>query len=765
MGLFSRTRIYVDSLSLKLVEDTPNYIRQSILTSIKTGRSIPEDIQINMANSLGAKLNHFYKYGRDKYYYGLPTGTLHGESASLGTVQGVIEREIGSPVFLNYCLYNNAMPYCFVEKYLLETRGFDFETGIISKPPPEWKDVKALIYLDWETLEFIPTTDGAKTATKVKAEYWYKAPGTERIFRTTEDIAIGFSVQTDADYYHVQYQKQQDSQVITEDSYPIITESGSMVIGEQPAPEPDTNLYWWFYQTGSNKYPELEVPEKPDSPYMPVVPLRYAKKDLTLPEYRDTEAFKTSKRLLKKLRIDIDDLASGINGSKDKDKPDNNLKDIEHVYMMCGISTQTKSQAARQYMFAYWLDMFNISLVSIANYLAWQALPKKQRDRRPPPINAITIQEKGIAYDVQLGFLYILQEQRIGQLEDVDKDKKTFKLKVGQVKISNEIKPKSRPEKSRYGYETSVYILEKQLVAADTKAGIEGIYQRIEVHGIHHINFVNGRAVSTTLKDAVDYNNDPKNDTKQRDGMLIPLSTRILQDIKLVDRTEIMYEAMRIMFQAQVKKKVKWYQTGFFKFFTIVVSIAITIASFGTMSGSIAWAAGLVGSSSAIVGAIVLGGIVLAATFGTVLALDLLGIDTGWVLAIISAVAFLIPGGFMNPALIGAIQSGIQLGTDFAIDAELSDIQREYDELRREQEEWQQELEEYNKDSSTNILIDPMIHSRSYTMIDLNETPEQYYNNRIHSGNAGPTMFKYIENFVPLQLDMEHYEPMPTVNI
>ena len=98
MGLFSKTRVYTATQTLNLVEDTPDVVQQSVVSSLMGNTDIVTDLNNTMLNLLKADMKRYYKYGRDHYTSGLPTGKLKALSVDtdllypvIGTLQSIPE--------------------------------------------------------------------------------------------------------------------------------------------------------------------------------------------------------------------------------------------------------------------------------------------------------------------------------------------------------------------------------------------------------------------------------------------------------------------------------------------------------------------------------------------------------------------------------------------------------------------------------------------------------------------------------------------------
>lgn len=690
MGLFSKTKIYVESFSTPLVEEVPNLVQQSVLTSIRAERSITDDLIANTISGLGTNLKRYYRYGSEEYYYGVPSGSMNNEGASPTTVQNVISEEIGEDVLVDFSIYSTADGYYFALEYLLGTRGLNQTTLVVSNPPSGAQGETVFSY--------------AKIVSTNQIELTYTD---EFLNEFTETYAYSGSILEDAKYYHVGYYK-----------YDANEEVDLSVI------------YYWFYSPDEGTYEVLEPYEEFDSNYFPVVPLRYNNADLTVDD--GSERYNTSRRLLRQLKLSISELGSAVNANPD-------IGDIDHAYVLMGISPNTQIKAAQSYLYDFWKDKENNSTYDKEAYDQWNDRDEDFKLTAPPPINSLRISEAGTSYDVELGWLYIKSTLLTGVIEpDAEPDD-----------VNTEIIVRPQVTGQYYGYEDSSFIVRKQITANS--------YDEVEVRGLNHINYVyRSHTVDTSLANVVSAAQDEDDFS---DGMLIPLDIRLVENLRVVDRTDLVNEAMRINFNCYVKQKLKWYETGLFSAIVAVVGIVLTIYTFGTASASMgAWLGLGTGLTAAVVGAIALGVITVGIKYGINYLVDELGVAAGVVFAIFASIALGSVGGDQTglAQTLSALQSGIETGVNAYIDTEMSDIMDDYDALQREMNEYEEEMNQFYAETSTAFLIDPLGIPDSRSGLALpNETAEQYYTTRIHLGNLAPIDKAHIENYVDNMISLE----------
>jgi hypothetical protein len=691
MGLFSKTKIFVESFSTPLVEETPNMVQQSVLTSIRGERSISDDLIANTISGLGSNLKRYYRYGAEEYFYGVPTGSIKNQGASVSNVQNVISQEIGEEVLVDFSVFSTADGYYFALDFLLNTRGLNETTFVVSNPPAGATGATVFQY--------------AKIVSSNQIELTYQDTLDNEIVET---YVYSGSILEDANYYHVGYFKYDTAGEVD----PSVT-------------------FYWFYSPEEGTYEVLEPYEEFDSNYFPVVPLRYNNSDYTVDN--GSERYDTSRRLLRQLRLNIRELGNAINENPD-------IGDIDHAFVVMGISPATKNKAAQSYLYDFWKDKENVARYTKDDYDRWTDRDEDFKLKSPPSINTLSIAEAGISYNVELGWLYIESTFQSG----------TFAPDAEVGDVETEIIVRTPVSGQYYSYEDSSFIVRKQITAAT--------YDEVEVRGLNHINYVyRSHTVDTSLANVV---SSAADEDDFSDGMLIPLDIRLVENMRVVDRTDLANEAMRITFNCYVKQKLKWYQTTFFSVFVAIIGIVITIYTFGTTSASMgAWLGLGTGVTAAVVGAIALGVIMVGIRYGINYLADNVGIAAAVVFAIFATLALGNVGGANQSNMaqaLSALQSGIDTGLQAYLDIGMRDIIDDYEALQREINQYEEEMNEFYAETSTAFLVDPFAIPDTTSGLALpNETAEQYYNTRIHIGNMAPIDKAHIENYVDNKLTLE----------
>ena len=226
------------------------------------------------------------------------------------------------------------------------------------------------------------------------------------------------------------------------------------------------------------------------------------------------------------------------------------------------------------------------------------------------------------------------------------------------------------------------------------------------------------------------------------------------------DRNVIAYDSIKMVFNAFEEVKLKWYQTGFFQFVTIVVSIAITIVSGGLSS----FVGALMGAVSA--GVVALGIFVAKILISAVVAkyafsfvAEQLGAELAAILATI-AIVYGAVGSFGSnsqlfnlPMASDFLNLGLGLGEGIQqqLANELLELQNDFTALNADIADKQEELDKVN--DSFQHSIDPFNIFQPLGLVP-GETPSEYISRKIEIKNPGILAIDALHSYVERNLQL-----------
>ncbi|AUR82506.1 TMhelix containing protein [Vibrio phage 1.152.O._10N.222.46.E1] len=268
-----------------------------------------------------------------------------------------------------------------------------------------------------------------------------------------------------------------------------------------------------------------------------------------------------------------------------------------------------------------------------------------------------------------------------------------------------------------------------------------GMYREITVVNPVHINFVyQNHTVITTLEDSADEENY---------NFIVPLDYFEAQNAgSLFDRERLYIEAAKLVFNCYEKKKLKWYQRGWFKVVLIVIAVVITV--FTGVGGAFVAAleAGIAATVLFLVEAVLISSLI---KYGFQMLVDVLGIEIGILLAIVAAVASFMVGdatGILSAENLMTASSGFVMGSDASLSADMEKLADDMATWTEEAAALDKELNEAFEELNTDTFFNAYDFINAGNIFIPNEVPEEYFNRTIHTGNIGVGVLSVPEHYV-----------------
>lgn len=398
----------VGSSTVPLIEDTPDVIQQSVLGSIKQGTNIATDLMNTLTNTYSHDVRRAYEYARTKYYYGLPEGSIGRFVVNGDKIKEVLKQFtiLGADEDIEVVVANidTLYPTNFVVEYLRNNEPrFDIDSGTISNVEFEY-------YLNTEGNDS-PATDSKvgpgkvdgltkiidETTISVKLYMdQYEENETTGQFEVVRRWVKWVTVPIE----HSDYNKLREG--VDDFYYYVKYFIYNKVSGEKVGDD-----LVWNYWENSNRFSELDELDATISQnyYMPVVPLRINNKMLTDESQHHTQAYQTSKELLKLLGLDITQLSEGILENPDVDQ-------VDHAYVVLGANLFSNKPETVRYIYEYVKYLYGagaekfvvIKDESYAVRLEWQSIDAA---RKGGAIGKIGYVDKIIERDPENGDRYL----------------------------------------------------------------------------------------------------------------------------------------------------------------------------------------------------------------------------------------------------------------------------------------------------------------------------------------------------------------------
>lgn len=594
MGFFNRNKkTYVTSVAYPLGEDdgqhTP-YLQYTMLNALLQGRPIAESITQGYLRGQGVSLRNAFRYARDHYTDGVPESNVgYAAPPDEEEIRPILEAlNPGSDITFHSIKVSTADFFWWGDQYLADTYGYDPFEGNFASPPVD-VDVDATVSYDMTNdgdivilmvnadtstySETITPVDLVLLKNYVHVAYETLTTTVDGPDTSTRPAEVGEVDHTDTDVVEIDAYTTETT--VTETTISGATATDVVTVTTEVRSRPK----FWMYQIGLGTYPVLDswlADENLESPYYPSIPVRVNNVDFTDDAHQDTDLYKTGKRMLRRVGIDIDDIAESVNDNEDID-------DIDYCYVVFGVSLNAGSQECKRYLYRFFEHLYTISTVDQTTFDAWSPASKITG-----PNNVLKIfstENRDRHHDIELQWNYINQTLEVGTVFPGAKPGDVFVGMAGDqsvidISFNNTV-------------ELSILMVRRQ-VDADT-------YTQFEISGLTFENFVyKGKSVHISAFEALT--------DEDEEGFIIPLNYQIIRNTPMVELTDLSYQCNHLVFNCYKIVKEKWYQTGLFKIVMIIIAIIIIVVTWGTGTPAAAsmLAAVFVGAGISVTMAIVL---------------------------------------------------------------------------------------------------------------------------------------------------------------
>ena len=796
MGIFNNTRTSVSATTVPVMDVEADSIKESVLRSLFRKKSnIAEDLIKDTMHGMGSAMQRVFNYGKTQYYHGLPIADLEFLAADDSLILEYLETTETDTVKLTSVLLERNEPVFFLKDYLATVRDYNRLTGrspYIPDDIPSQMDTAYTNYLaEQRTIEEarldtlraslpvdrtvernVVTPEGNAVEVKVyevsSTESLVQIPVEDRytLLSTTDldalpedkfkytidynttlriDLYSGSSInytETVTTYYRYSDNSESERTVEVFNRDPLTAPTVNLVKlftfphSEEYFPEYDIDrLYYYieyltedenglftpkhllFYE-GFGGYPGFPTERflSPE-PFYPVVTLRKENVDLFDESRIEEEEYQSTKKMLNLINIDPVELSENIN-----DNPD--IDEIDHAYLMFGVSLATTNNSCIQYLcrfFEFYAEEeFKLVDLSDEDFVV-DPIDGGYRDK-PEDLTRLRFYEGGLNMEVNWSKINVEYIQgSIGKTGNAKKEIMTENDEAYILKLYHQID-------------------------ADT-------YLYIEVYGLRHTNFIiSSYYTETTIKDVFD---NPDNS-----NFIIPIRSSFVEEMSSFDRDTLFYDSLHLVFYSYEVTKLKWYETDLFKVFLIIITV-IVIATTGQ-----AWAADLLLAIE--------GGVLATLSFITVsiletliiqyifeLAVDALGEKLSFVVAVLATVAA-IYGYNVDSSLITnnwadkllAASANITKAIDSSLKEDMADLIKQINAFQDQAKDLMDELEQKQELLNFDSILDPFMFISTRPLINVNESPNEFFGRTVHQGNPGVLAYENLTNYVDMQLNL-----------
>lgn len=744
MGLFgSSTVTRVGTSVARVIDDDalPNAVKTGVLASIFENGNIPDYIMEELVGSIGTRAERMYDYASKKYTHGVPNAQIHSATQGKSEAQAVLDLLEGAPVLIDYCRFGPANNLHIAWSRLISQHGYKPESNELTLLSASKKNK---VYLDDITI-VVPSAVFEKLSPNALVQWGLPAKAGFTPTRLEGVVLNSMLAHTPVKssptattiYAQIDYIWQYTGIINTGDDFHegLITEKGVFHVDLGGFIE-DADYFhvkyfvngitkYWMYQAGIGTYPALDEafddPEKITGDFFPFLYFRYEKESTI--KNKASEDYKTSKKLAKYLGMDYDTVANAVDENPD-------IKDVEQAMMLFAVPANSEEPIELRYLYEFFDSWFESSAgqFSTPNSVKMQVGLGASSDL---PKTALLIQDK--RFKMVLNNDGIFKKRVVGVIGP----KGTYSNGITTTLIDQVYTYGAGDDSGQVGtrkVEVKSHFYRYQIT--------EHLYDEILVADLKMVYYIWQNY--TVTADETD------------DILLIPLARTITGNYSVPDREILYSRALHYVFNSRTTIKLKWYQTGFFKALMIIVAVVITVYTLGADGGALLSAIAS-GSTAAITAAawVLIKKLILGFVIGEVFKLFVkaVGMDLAFLVAVIAAaygVFKAIEAGSIANAPwakeLLQLSNGLTKAISSTVSDLISDLQNEITDFAKYAEEQYKLLETANDLLKNDSLLSPFVI--------FGESPNDFYNRTVHSGNIGVLGISAVSSYVDIALTL-----------
>lgn len=634
-----RTKTYTSATVVSLVTDSPNIVQQSVLNSIIRDTEIVGDLVTNLSTGVANKLYTYYFTGRNRK----PTVNLFPSSSySLATtrilsIKAILTALHNEPVSIQHSILEPLNTDYLAYAYMAEHYGYNSLTGEFNVVPPnvDADSSSEVIFVN----SYL--TDGLLTIL-------YEVPQEEGEALQFEEVTTVGNLTTSDMYYHVVY-----------------------FVGSS------SNVTYWNYNTSTGVHPELTTtPFGFSDDYFPVVPIMEYGKNVTEGNYQNGEVFKLSKRLLKGLQLDIENISDSL-------KENEQYSLMQEAYFFPSVRMRDTNQYSLKYLFHFFSVLGSNQKYNKSSFNEWKDI--RVGNYGNPPTNSLQVRMRGCKFDVE--WLYIGSSIVNGEWPYNDKE---YARSYAKSSISSP-NPNYNYSPNYNSYYNGYKTVDTSHVKFYRKIS-DNQYEVITITGLTLTSYIDGSYSKLwTVEDIFATGEEAS------EPMIIPISPSLVKQLfpKLLDRNTFIYRTYNLLLTFKKRVRLKWYQTTIFSFVMIVIAIALTVYSVGALSESMyaAYAlagGGLAGTYAALSVAFTVAFYSAVGSWAMAELIKRYGWETAGIIAAVVGVVMYAYGGFSGEFTVGDFANlGLASINDYFEEA-ITDVRNEIDSLLEEASKWQE---------------------------------------------------------------------------
>lgn len=725
MGLFSSKSVTTVGTQVQRVMEDTN-LPDSVATGVMKNLYNEEDQMVEyvleeLVKSVAVRAPRYFNYGRDHYTFGLPKSSLKTSAAGKDATLAAIQKAVGGAINLQYYHFGAYNNLHFGWKTLVDQYGYNSSTNMlmVDGKPVYLKDMQVVVTN--ATLDEL--ANGSMDQWGLAANARYVPQDLTSGLLTVVKSATPFAVDAAAasDYILVTYCWVDSAGKLQTSAFQFpVTGLDPVADYHQAMYTVNGREYYWTYHHGDGTQPAVDAVfdtvYATGGSFFPFMYFRFNKTGAN--EDKTSTWYKDSVKMGQMFGMDFDTIAETMNQNPD-------IKDVEQAMMVMAVPANTTNQLEQRYLFDFFSGVYS-ELQPV------KGATSTSLDFMNIHLNlGDTMQETSI----------IIQDAR-------------FKMALAYKTIVKKLVPGNIGKVGSYtsGDNATTQNISVPMVGGGTidwstpqelhwyrHQLTDNVYEEIQVHGLKMTYWIFEGYTTTGDGDS--------------NILLIPIDQEITKHYSLPDREQLYARSMQYVFNSRVITKLKWYQTGIFKALMVIIAVVITIYSYG-----MSWQA-LVAAIGSATAAQIISYILIKVIEYYVMkyAVQWFVKEVGAKFAFLAAIVIAVAACYQiytNGALTW-LPSGTQLlqastsissGVSNQFKNDLNDLLNEKTDFQKEVDAKEKLIDEADKLLDTGLRVDPLVI--------FGETPHEFYQRTVHSGNIGVVGIDVVTNYVDIALQL-----------
>jgi hypothetical protein len=703
----------------------PDAVKSGSIKALFSDGNVADYVMEELVASIGMRAEKMYRYAENQYTWGMPSGEIYSANQARPQVEAFLEQAEGAQIAIEYSHYGSPNVQHMGWMALMDDHGYNPDTNQLANlttqkgTPVYLKDM--VIVVPESQLATLDKAMLEQWGISAAAGYTPQRPASgPELAPYTAHTPIAISSAATELHLVVSYVWKMGATVM-EDSFTLSHAAfdyrdgyfmTKYVVG--------TETKYWAYLNKSGVHSELDNifvdgPAESGS-YFPFTYFRYAKSSTS--SNKTTQAYKTSKKMMKTLGLDFDAVGAAVDENPD-------IADIEQAMLVFAVPPVSTNKQENRYLFDYFNTLREATEQdnSAAVAQSLRVLGGGSGFQWGSSAHTVIIQDQ--RFKKALSHSGIYKRIRAGVIGSVD----TYTSAFETINVEQAVSNFETGELYTEIVPTKTHTYRHQISA--------NMYEEIVVIGLQMTYYIYGGY--NTVGDETD------------SILLIPIDKTVSEDYSISDREILYSRALHFVFNSRVVTKVKWYQQTWFRVFLIIVAIVLTVIDMGSDGGSwIATALELTGTEAIVATVIfnlVVGMVIMPKVFKVFV--KVFGQDV----ATLVAIAAVLYGGY---SLLQNGMAGVPTAADMlmlssgisnaVLESKMYDLLDQRDELQTWMDDQTKSLETANDLLDKQTILSPFVI--------FGEKPEEFYNRTVHYGNIGTLGINAISSYVDIALTL-----------